>query len=452
MPGRWQRRVRAVCSGLCPSDVGLGAAPAAHSIEITPIVELPDGGKFGARVTGLDVARLDDGQWELVWAAWLKYALLVFPDQTLTPSEEVAFYQRFPHRDVQAGQSVRRAPIPEAPDIGLVGNSELRDHYGMSGRIAPTGAGFQWHPDGSYDGTAPPALTQLYCLEAPGVGGGVLRWSSGATAEYEGAATVFADARYAYRRLSADDRAVADSLTVQYWPNGMFNRGATQPDGEKYPQMAANGLRPLQPPILPDDPPDDASPPTPSLDEPNLSAFLDQEQKQSKDAEAGVGAAYPVVWRHPDTGVPAIMAHTLVMQHLQRQPPSSTSAPVVWSWEESEAYIARLLEPVTQPPCILVHNWQAKDLVVWVSWQHLVASKLACLPFGMRLASTGVCRCYFPRSASPLFTLVHSVDCRTTSARYTPSLRGKLTQLQEDHGSCTACRCSVTGIHHETMP
>ena len=447
MPGSWQRRVRAVCSSLWSSDAEIGAAPAAavepvQQIKITPIVELPDGGEFGARVTGVDVARLDDGQWERVWAAWLKYAVLVFPDQTLTPSEEVGFYQRFPHRDVKAQQSVRRAPIAEAPDIGLVGNSELKDHFGVSGRIAPTGAGFQWHPDGSYDGTAPPAVTQLYCLQVPGVGGGVLRWSSGATAEYEGAATVFADARYADRRRSTADRALADSLTVQYWPNGMFNRGATQPDGEKYPQMADNGLRPLQPPILPDEPPEDAAPPTMSLDEPNLSAFLDQEQKQRNDGGAAVGAAYPVVWRHPDTGVPAIMAHTLVMQHLQQQPPSSTSVPIVWSWEESEAYVASLLEPVTQPPCILIHNWQPKDLVVWVSF----ACLLSCTGFTV---ATGHWRVHL----SALHFRTHagglSVDGRTISAHCTPSLRGKPTQPQEDQGSCTGCHCSVTGIHHD---
>lgn len=380
---RWHMRLGAVHNSLCCVGAEVAPIPAASvepvcNMEITPIIDLPDGGQFGARVTGLDVAHVDHGQWELIWAAWLQYGLLVFPDQTLTPREEVAFYHRFPHRDMQAQQSVRRAPIPEAPDIGLVGNSDLQDHFGVTGRIAPTGAGFQWHPDGSYDGTAPPAVTQLYCLEAPGVGGGVLQWSSGATAEYEGSATVFADARYAYRRLSAKDRALADRLTVQYWPNGMFNRGATQPDGEPYPQMTDNGLRPKQPPILPDEPPENATPPTISLDEPNLSAFLDQEQKQSKGGAAEAGAAYPVVWRHPDTGVPAIMAHTLVMQHLLEQ---SESASTVWSWEESETYIASLLEPVTQPPCVLIHNWQPKDLVVWVRFHSFwpVARTCACL-------------------------------------------------------------------------
>ena len=49
----------------------------------------------------------------------------MFPGQSLTPAEEVSFYSRFPHRDATAGTSVRRAPLPEAPDIGLVGNARL---------------------------------------------------------------------------------------------------------------------------------------------------------------------------------------------------------------------------------------------------------------------------------------------------------------------------------------
>ena len=384
-PRAWHRRLEAVGRGLrlapAASAPGGGAAPVApakEEITVTPLSLLPDGEPFGARITALDVARMDARQWELVWAAWLKYALLVFPDQTLSPLDEVAFYQRFPHRNERAPQSVRRSPIPEAPDIGLVGNANLDDHFGVSGRIAPTGAGFQWHPDGSYDGTEPPAVTQLYCLEAPGVGGGVLRWPSGASAEYDGSATVFADARYAYRRLSPDERARADSLTVQYWAGGMFGRGATQPDGQPYPQLDANGLRPVQPPMLPEEPPGgpvvlvSPGPEVPPDEGPNLSAFQDQEQKPAPGEAAEQGAAYPLVWRHPDTGVPAIMAHTLVMQQLQETPTissgssGSAAASATWGWEESEAYIAGLLEPVTQPPCIYIHNWQAKDLLVWV--------------------------------------------------------------------------------------
>ena len=83
------------------------------------------------------------------------------------------------------------------------------------------------------------------------------------------------------------------------------------------------------------------------------------------------GAAYPLVWRHPDTDVGAIMAHTLILECLR----SSDRGEAGWelSWEESEAEVASLLEAATQPPHILVHNWRPRDLVIWCAPAPLAA-------------------------------------------------------------------------------
>ena len=50
---------------------------------------------FGAVVTGLKLAALDDATWHLLYAEWLKYALLIFPGQNLSRDEQVAFAERF---------------------------------------------------------------------------------------------------------------------------------------------------------------------------------------------------------------------------------------------------------------------------------------------------------------------------------------------------------------------
>ena len=144
-----RRRLRALKAHLLQPPApaaGPRSTAAAAGPRVTPLVDHGDGHHLGARVEGLDLAHLSEREWGTVWAAWLRYALLVFPDQHLTPAQEVAFYRRFPHLDTAAPASVRRAPLPEAPDIGLVGNARLEDHFGVSGRIAPTGAGFQGHP------------------------------------------------------------------------------------------------------------------------------------------------------------------------------------------------------------------------------------------------------------------------------------------------------------------
>ncbi len=50
---------------------------------------------FGAVVTGLRLADLDDSTWEDLYATWLEFALLIFPAQHLTRAEQIAFAKRF---------------------------------------------------------------------------------------------------------------------------------------------------------------------------------------------------------------------------------------------------------------------------------------------------------------------------------------------------------------------
>jgi alpha-ketoglutarate-dependent taurine dioxygenase len=50
---------------------------------------------FGAVVTGVKLAALDDATWRELYAEWLKYALLIFPGQNLSRDEQVAFAERF---------------------------------------------------------------------------------------------------------------------------------------------------------------------------------------------------------------------------------------------------------------------------------------------------------------------------------------------------------------------
>jgi alpha-ketoglutarate-dependent taurine dioxygenase len=46
-------------------------------------------------VTGLRLATLDDTTWHDLHAAWLEYALLIFPGQQLSRDEQTAFAKRF---------------------------------------------------------------------------------------------------------------------------------------------------------------------------------------------------------------------------------------------------------------------------------------------------------------------------------------------------------------------
>ena len=50
---------------------------------------------FGAIVTGLRIAELDEPTWQTLHAAWLDHALLIFPGQFLKRDEQIAFAKRF---------------------------------------------------------------------------------------------------------------------------------------------------------------------------------------------------------------------------------------------------------------------------------------------------------------------------------------------------------------------
>src|SRR5579864_91400 len=66
------------------------AATTASTLRIEPI-----DASFGAIVSGFRIADLDEPGFRELYAAWLKYALLVFPGQYLKREEQIAFAKRF---------------------------------------------------------------------------------------------------------------------------------------------------------------------------------------------------------------------------------------------------------------------------------------------------------------------------------------------------------------------
>jgi alpha-ketoglutarate-dependent taurine dioxygenase len=61
-----------------------------RAFEIKPI-----DATFGAIVTGVKLAALDDATWQELHDTWLEYALLIFPEQHLRRDEQIAFAKRF---------------------------------------------------------------------------------------------------------------------------------------------------------------------------------------------------------------------------------------------------------------------------------------------------------------------------------------------------------------------
>ena len=143
---------------------------------------------LGARVTGLDVRSATQDQWQQVNQWFCQHKVLVFPEQQLTPDEQMAFAQRW-------GQLVRHpyAGMKDYPDIIELRNVGQRRDINQ-----------HWHSDMTYE-LAPPKLTMLYALSAPKLGGD----------------TAFANQALAYRALSSGLQQVLANLRAEHSAAGL---------------------------------------------------------------------------------------------------------------------------------------------------------------------------------------------------------------------------------------
>jgi alpha-ketoglutarate-dependent taurine dioxygenase len=142
---------------------------------------------FGAVVRGVKLATLGDTTWFDLHAAWLHYALLIFPDQYLSRDEQIAFAKRFGplEFDLAALSNVKAdGTLIVDPD-----NDILKVLKGNMG----------WHCDSTYMPVQ--AKGAVFSAEVVPNSGGATGW---------------ADMRAAYDALDDDLRAKVESLTAHH--------------------------------------------------------------------------------------------------------------------------------------------------------------------------------------------------------------------------------------------
>ena len=94
---------------------------------------------FGAVVTGLKLAQLDDDTFEQLYETWLEHALLLFPAQHLTKEEQVAFARRFGDLEFEL------APISNVRRDGTVRVDDDADDV-----LKVLKGNMGWHCDSTY--------------------------------------------------------------------------------------------------------------------------------------------------------------------------------------------------------------------------------------------------------------------------------------------------------------
>ena len=132
----------------------------------TPTVR-PINPAVGAEISGVDVARLTDAQFESIERAWRDHSALLFRGQVLADEDLIAFSRRFGDLDLPPVNENGKTFVAEHPEIYVVSNVVGPDGV----PIGSLGAGEAvWHTDMSYL-PEPPDASMLYALEVPPAGG-----------------------------------------------------------------------------------------------------------------------------------------------------------------------------------------------------------------------------------------------------------------------------------------
>jgi putative 2-oxoglutarate oxygenase len=124
------------------------------------------GGQVGAEIHGVDVKKLDDAGFAVVYRAWLDANVVVVPGQELEIEDFLRYSRRF---GVVVPHPSKMTRHPEHPEITVLGVNKFGPDGALDMAIYRRGAE-GWHTDGAYD-EEPFKATQLYALAVPSRGG-----------------------------------------------------------------------------------------------------------------------------------------------------------------------------------------------------------------------------------------------------------------------------------------
>ena len=164
------------------------------AIAVTPFSNV-----IGATVTGVDMRRKPDGAViSAIETALERYGVLVFPDQAMSPAQQVAFSARLGPLEPTGNIDAR---LDNHPEIFVVGNTGARPVT-----FAPQfgSEDLEWHTDHIHR-DVPARASMLYAKEVPPDGGD----------------TLFACMYSAYDALSSKDKASFNYLNAVHSVTGL---------------------------------------------------------------------------------------------------------------------------------------------------------------------------------------------------------------------------------------
>src|SRR5258708_1196845 len=123
---------------------------------------------IGALVTGLDVKRMTNSEWQTLYQTWLDRHVLIVRGQELSKATFPAYT---PRSRPPNPPMIKRTRDPDNPEITLMGVTSMAKDSGGAALILNRGEG--WHTDSPWD-TEICKGTQLFGIEIPSYGGDTL--------------------------------------------------------------------------------------------------------------------------------------------------------------------------------------------------------------------------------------------------------------------------------------
>lgn len=190
------------------------SAAVATQLSIRPLAPA-----FGSEIGGVDLAApLDDASFGRIREAYFERSIIVFHDQRLTPSQQIAFSRRFGELEIHV---LKQYLLPGHPEILVISN--IVEDGKLIG-LADADRVAVWHTDTSY--RADPSMgSALYGLEIP----------HDATGQPVGD-TLFASTFLAYDALSSAMKQRLEGLRA-------IHRMTKGYDGEAAAKSSANRLK-----------------------------------------------------------------------------------------------------------------------------------------------------------------------------------------------------------------
>jgi len=174
--------------------------------------------RFGARITGVDLRRVDDATFKDIVDAFNEYSVLVFPRNVLSDAEQIAFSERFGGLEETITSIANKRGV--ARQIADLSNVDDEDKMidPDDRRMIYHSANQMWHTDSSFKRV--PALASLL---------------SGRECPPEGGETEFASMRTAYELLPDDRRRWLEGRIAVHsfgYSRGLVSKNLLRPEDE----------------------------------------------------------------------------------------------------------------------------------------------------------------------------------------------------------------------------